>query len=54
MSIVEQKALSGDIVGKRDYAILLLLMATGMRRAEIISLRGRDIKVDKSLVLTNT
>lgn len=53
VSIVEQKALSGDIVGKRDYAILLLLMATGMRRAEIISLRGRDIKVDNSLVLTN-
>lgn len=51
--VVKQKALSGDIVGKRDYAILLLFMATGMRRAEILSLRGRDIKVDKSLVLTN-
>jgi len=53
VSIVRQKALSGDIVGKRDYAVLLLFMATGMRRAEIISLRGRDVKIDKSLVLTN-
>jgi integrase len=53
VSIVRQKALSGDIVGKRDFAVLLLFMATGMRRAEILSLRGRDIKIDQSLVLTN-
>jgi integrase len=53
VSIVRQKALSGDIVGKRDYAALLLFMATGMRRAEILSLRGRDVKIDKSMVLTN-
>ncbi|MCA1567591.1 MAG: site-specific integrase [Acidobacteria bacterium] len=53
MSIVSQKAISGDIIGKRDYAILLLFMATGMRRAEIISLRGRDLKVDQSLILTS-
>lgn len=53
ISVVRQKANSDDIVGKRDYAILLLFMATGMRRTEIISLRGRDIKVDESLVLTN-
>jgi integrase len=53
ISVVRQKALSGDIVGKRDYAILLLFLATGMRRTEILSLRGRDIKVNKSLVLTN-
>lgn len=53
ISVVRQKALSGDPVGKRDYAILLLFMATGMRRTEILSLRGRDIKVGESLVLTN-
>lgn len=53
ISVVRQKANSGDIVGKRDYAILLLFMATGMRRAEVLSLRGRDIKVDESLLLTN-
>jgi integrase/recombinase XerD len=53
ISIINHKALSGDIVGKRDYAILLFFMATGMRRTEILSLRGRDIKVDDSLILTN-
>jgi integrase len=51
VSVVRQKALAGDIVGKRDYAILLLFMATGGRRSEILSLRGRDIKIDKTLVL---
>jgi integrase/recombinase XerC/integrase/recombinase XerD len=53
VTVVKQKALSGDIVGKRDYAILLLFMSSGKRRAEILSLRGRDIKVDKTLILTN-
>jgi integrase len=53
ISVVKQKALSGDIVGKRDYAILLLFMASGKRRAEILSLRGRDIKVGNTLILTN-
>jgi integrase/recombinase XerC/integrase/recombinase XerD len=53
VSVVGRKAQSGDLVGKRDYAILLLFMATGMRRNEIISLRGRDIKIDETLILTN-
>jgi site-specific recombinase XerD len=53
ISVVRQKALSDDIVGKRDYAILLLFMASGKRRTEILSLRGRDIKLDKTLFLTN-
>lgn len=53
ISVVRQKAASGEVVGKRDYAILLLFMASGKRRTEILSLRGRDIKVDKTLILTN-
>jgi integrase len=53
VSVVSQKAASGNIVGKRDYAILLLFMATGMRRAEVLSLRGRDIKLGETLILTN-
>lgn len=53
VSVVARKAEAGELVGKRDYAILLLFMATGMRRQEILSLRGRDIKVDEELVLTN-
>jgi integrase len=52
ISVVQKKALSGDVVGKRDYAILVLFMATGMRRSEVLSLRGRDIRVEDRLVLT--
>ena len=40
------------MVGKRDYALLLLYIATGMRRQEIITLRGRDIRIDETLTLT--
>jgi integrase len=53
VSVLARKAEAGELVGKRDYAILLLFMATGMRRQEVLSLRGRDVKVDDTLVLTN-
>jgi integrase/recombinase XerD len=53
ISVVRNKALAGDLVGKRDYAILVLLLATGMRRSEVISLRGGDIRVGDKLVLTS-
>lgn len=53
VSIVRRKAEAGDVVGKRDYAILLLFMASGKRRTEILSLRGRDVKVDKTLIINN-
>jgi site-specific recombinase XerD len=53
VSVVRQKALAGNVVGKRDYAVLLFFMATGMRRSEIICLRGRDLKVAESIILTN-
>lgn len=42
---VENRAGSGDLVGKRDLALLRLYMATGRRREEIISLRGRDVRL---------
>lgn len=52
LSVVREKAASGDIVGKRDYALLLFYVATGMRRAEIIGLRGKDIELcDNSLII---
>ncbi|HEY0323074.1 MAG TPA: tyrosine-type recombinase/integrase [Pyrinomonadaceae bacterium] len=53
VSAVRRKAESGDIVGKRDYAILLMFMASGKRRTEVLSLRGRDIKVDTTLIVNN-
>lgn len=53
ISVVAHKAQDGSVIGKRDYAILLLFMATGMRRNEVISLRGRDVRLDETLILTN-
>lgn len=37
---VRAKAAVGEIVGKRDYALLLIYLATGMRRQEVIGLRA--------------
>jgi integrase len=55
-SIVEtvgKRAARGDLVGKRDYALLLFYLTTGMRRQEVISLRGGNIKFnDDSITLT--
>lgn len=53
LPVVKRKAAAGDVVGKRDYAILLLFMATGMRRQEVISLRGREVKLGDTLILTS-
>jgi integrase/recombinase XerC len=49
---VRKRAAGGDIIGKRDYAILLFYVLTGMRRQEIISLRGKDIRFkDDSIII---
>jgi len=47
MRVVIQKAAAGDIVGKRDYALLLMFITTGMRRQEVIGLRGSDLELRK-------
>jgi site-specific recombinase XerD len=48
---VHRRAHEGSVVGKRDYALLLMYLATGLRRNEVISLRGRDVHADESLIL---
>ena len=48
---VQRRALEGDLAGKRDYALLLMYLATGLRRSEAISLRGKDVHLDKTLIL---
>jgi site-specific recombinase XerD len=45
------RAQAGDVVGKRDYALLLLYLTTGLRRQEAIGLRGKDVHVSETLVL---
>jgi integrase len=56
MEAVRRRAGKGDIVGMRDYAILLFYVLTGMRRQEVISLRGTDLrfKPDSLIVLAKT
>ena len=49
--IVREKALSGDIVGRRDYALLLFFITTGMRRREVIGLRGADLELRKDDII---
>jgi len=51
VSAVRRRAHAGGIVGKRDYALLLLYLATGLRRQEAIGLRGKDVHVGETLVL---
>ena len=51
VSAVRRRAQSGDIVGKRDYALLLLFLATGLRRSEAIALRGKEVHLGETLVL---
>jgi integrase len=53
ITVVRRKALEGSVVGKRDYAILLFFLATGMRRSEVIYLRGRDLEISEGMTLTN-
>lgn len=52
VKVVRAKAAAGEVVGKRDYALLLFYLVTGMRRQEVISLRGGDIKIDEYITLT--
>lgn len=45
--LIRAKAGEGNIIGKRDLALILLYVSTGLRRQEVISLRGRDIEIKK-------
>ena len=52
LSAVRSRAATGEVVGKRDYALLLFYVATGMRRAEVIGLRGREVELrEDSMVI---
>jgi integrase len=53
VQVVSKKANQGDIVGKRDCALLLFYPTSGMRRQEVIGLRGVSLKIeDDSITLT--
>lgn len=52
LAVVKAAAGSGDVVAKRDYALLLFYVLTGMRRREIIQLRWGDLAIGDAIVLT--
>jgi integrase len=52
LAVVKAKADAGDIVGKRDYALLLFFFATGMRRSEVMRLRWGDVKINDTVTVT--
>ena len=52
LAVVKTKADAGDIVGRRDYALLLFYFATGMRRSEVMRLRWGDVKVNDTVTVT--
>jgi integrase/recombinase XerC len=54
LSVVRSQAQGPEaLVAKRDYALLLLYVLTGMRRQELISLRGRDVELrDDALIIS--
>lgn len=53
LHVVRARADSGALVGKRDYALLLFFFLTGLRRNEVISLRGSDLKHREGKLVIN-
>lgn len=51
LRVIQKKAATGDPVGKRDYAILLFFVTTGMRRNEVIGLRGSDLELKRDVLV---
>jgi integrase len=45
--VLEQHAARGEVQALRDHALFLLLMFSGMRRAEVLRLRGKDLDWDE-------
>jgi integrase len=45
LGAVRRLAETGSVMSKRDYALLLFYFLTGLRRSEVIGLRGRDLEI---------
>jgi integrase len=54
LKVVRDRAAEADPVGKRDYALLLMFFATGLRRQEALSLTGRDIEIEADTMYVRT
>jgi len=53
VQVVRDKADGGSVIGKRDYALMLFYLLTGMRRREVAQLRWGDLRENEgALVVT--
>jgi integrase len=50
-AVVAARAAQGDLVGKRDLALLLMYTSTGLRREEVMGFRGRDVQVTEDGII---
>jgi integrase len=51
LGAVRRLADSVSVVGKRDYALLLFYFLTGLRRSEVIGLRGKDLDIKEGALV---
>lgn len=51
LDVIRRLAGSGSVVGKRDYALLLFYFLTGLRRSEVIGLRGKDLEFKEGALI---
>jgi site-specific recombinase XerD len=54
VTIIREKAKQGSVVAKRDYALLLFYLLTGMRRSEVMSLRGRNVEEREGVLIVRS
>lgn len=45
VAAVRAEAEGGSVKARRDYALLLIYFFSGLRRREVISLRGKDVEL---------
>jgi integrase len=50
-AVIKAKANAGSVTAKRDYALFLFYMVTGLRRSEVINLRGSDIEEEDGVFI---
>jgi integrase len=51
---LRRRAATKDLTAKRDYALLLFYVLTGMRRNEVVRLRGNDVEFKDDRLIVRT
>lgn len=54
VEVVKNAAATGSLAAKRDYAILLFFLLSGMRRSEVIGLRGGQVREREGVLLVRS